>query len=46
MFVQRNWLWLLMATPIALYAAWIASVLVPQVVQVFVPEVTRSVLGG
>ncbi len=44
--VERNWLWPLLATPVALYAVWIASVVVPEIVGVVVPAVTRSVLGG
>jgi hypothetical protein len=43
--VERNWLWLLLATPIAIYGAWIAALVVPDVVRVVVPEVTRAVLG-
>ncbi len=44
-FLERNWLWLLLAAPIALYATWIASMVVPEVVRVVVPEVVRSVPG-
>jgi hypothetical protein len=45
-FVERNWPWLLLAAPVALYAAWIAALVVPEIVRVVVPEVVRSVLGG
>jgi|HubBroStandDraft_6_1064221.scaffolds.fasta_scaffold5041453_1 hypothetical protein len=45
-FIERNWLWLLLAAPVAAYAAWISAVVVPEIVRVVVPEVTRSVLGG
>lgn len=44
-FVERNWLWLLLATPVALYGAWIAALVVPEVVRVVVPEVVRTVVG-
>jgi hypothetical protein len=44
-FIERNWLWLLLATPVAVYAAWIAALVVPEVVRVVVPEVVRSVVG-
>ena len=44
-FLQRNWLWVLLATPVALYAAWISSIVVPQVVRVVVPEAVRTVVG-
>lgn len=45
-FLERNWPWLLLAAPVAVYAAWIASLVVPEVVRVVVPEVLRTVLGG
>jgi hypothetical protein len=31
--------------PLVLYSAWIASMVVPEVVRVVVPEVVRTVLG-
>ena len=44
-FLERNWPWLALAAPVAVYAAWIASLVVPEVVRVVVPEVVRSVAG-
>ena len=44
-FVERNWLWLLLATPVAAYGAWISTIVVPQVVRVVVPEVVKAVIG-
>lgn len=44
-FIERNWLWLLLASPIVLYASWIAAMVVPEVVRVVVPEVVRTVVG-
>jgi len=44
-FVEHNWLWLLMATPLALYVAWIASIVIPEVLRVVVPEVARTAVG-
>ena len=44
-FLERNWLWLVLASPIALYAAWISAMVVPEVVRVVVPEVVRAVVG-
>lgn len=44
-FVERNWLWLLLCAPLALYGTWIASVVVPEVVRVVVPEVAKAVTG-
>jgi hypothetical protein len=44
-FLQRNWPWLALAAPIAVYAAWIASMVVPEIVRVVVPEVVRAVVG-
>jgi len=44
-FLERNWLWLALAAPVAAYAVWIASVVVPEVVRVVVPEVVRAVVG-
>lgn len=43
--LERNWPWLVLATPVALYAAWIAAMVVPEVVRVVVPEVVRTVVG-
>jgi hypothetical protein len=44
-FLQRNWPWLALVAPVAVYAAWIASMVIPEVVRVVVPEVVRSVVG-
>jgi len=44
-FLERNWRWLLLAAPVALYPAWIASMVVPEVTRVLVPEVVRAVVG-
>jgi hypothetical protein len=44
-FLERNWLSLVLATPLAVYAAWIASTVVPEVVRVVVPEVVRAAVG-
>jgi hypothetical protein len=44
-FIERNWQWLLIATPFALYAAWIGSIVVPEVLRVVVPEVIRTAVG-
>ncbi len=44
-FLERNWLWLLLAAPIALYPAWIASMVVPEVKRVVVQEVVRAMVG-
>jgi len=35
----------MLATPAAVYAAWVASLVVPEVVRVVVPEVVRTVAG-
>jgi hypothetical protein len=43
---QRHWLALTLATPLAVYAAWIASMIVPRIVNVVVPEVVRAVIGS
>jgi hypothetical protein len=45
-FVERHWLGLTLGLPIALYAAWIASLVVPEVVKAVVPEVVRTVGGN
>jgi hypothetical protein len=44
-FLERNWPWLFLAAPVAVYAGWIASLVVPEVVRVVVPEVVRAVVG-
>lgn len=45
-FVERHWLGLTLAIPIAVYAAWIASVVVPEIVKAVVPTVVRAVIGS
>lgn len=45
-FVKQHWLGLTLAVPVAVYAAWIASIVVPEVVKAVVPEVVRAVTGG
>jgi hypothetical protein len=45
-FVERHWLGLTLAIPVAVYAAWIASLVVPEVVKAVVPEVVRAVAGS
>lgn len=45
-FAQRHWLGLTLALPVALYAAWIASLIVPEIVKAVVPEVVRAVTGS
>jgi len=44
-FPERNWGWLMLAAPFAVYAAWIAATVVPEVVRAVVPEVIRTVVG-
>jgi hypothetical protein len=44
-FFERNWPWLLLAAPFAVYVAWIPSLVVPEVVRGVVPEVVRAVVG-
>ena len=44
-FLERNWLSLTLGIPIAVYAAWIASAVVPEVVRAVVPEVVRAAVG-
>ncbi len=44
-FAERHWLGLTVAIPVAFYAAWIASLVVPEVVKAVVPEVVRAVSG-
>ena len=45
-FAQRHWLGLTLAIPIAVYAAWIASLVVPEIVKAVVPTVVRAVVGS
>jgi hypothetical protein len=45
-FAQRHWIALTLGIPIAVYAAWIASMVVPRIVSVVVPEVVRAVIGS
>ena len=45
-FVERHWLGLALALPVVAYAAWIASIVVPEVVKAVVPEVVRAVTGS
>lgn len=45
-FFEGNWLWLILTAPIAVYAAWVSSMVIPQVVRVVLPEVVRAVVGG
>jgi hypothetical protein len=45
-FVERHWLGFTLAIPIAVYAAWIASLVVPEIVKAVVPEVVRAVTGS
>jgi hypothetical protein len=44
-FFEHNCLWLVLTAPVALYAAWISAMVVPEVVRVVVPEVVRAVAG-
>ena len=45
-FAKRHWLVLTLAIPIAVYATWIASLVVPEVVKAVVPAVVRAVTGS
>jgi hypothetical protein len=45
-FVERHWLGLALSVPVAVFAAWIASLVVPEVVNAVVPEVVRAVTGS
>ncbi len=45
-FIERHWLGLVLGVPIALYSAWIASLVVPEIVKAVVPEVVRAVTGS
>jgi hypothetical protein len=44
-FLERNWTWLALAAPIGVYTAWMAAMVVPQVVRVVVPELVRTIVG-
>ncbi len=44
--LEHHWLGLTLAFPIAIYAAWIASMVVPEIVKAVVPEVVRAVTGS
>ena len=44
-FVERHWLVLVLAVPIVVYAACMASLVVPEIVKVVVPAVVRAVTG-
>jgi hypothetical protein len=45
-FAQRHWLGLALAIPVVVFAAWIASVVVPEIVKTVVPEGVRTVMGS
>ena len=45
-FAQRHWLGLMLAIPVAVFAAWIASMVVPEIVTAVVPEVVRTIMGS
>jgi hypothetical protein len=45
-FAERHWLGLTLAIPVGIYAAWIASMVVPEVVKTVVPAVVRAVTGS
>jgi hypothetical protein len=45
-FAQRHWLGLALAIPVVVFAAWIASMVVPEIVKTVVPEVVRTVVGS
>jgi hypothetical protein len=42
-FLERHWLALTLAIPIAAYGAWIAWLVVPEIVKAVVPTVVRAV---
>ena len=44
-FFERYWLGVMLALPIAVYAAWVTSPVVPEVVKVVGPDVVRAVAG-
>lgn len=45
-FAQRHWLGLTLAIPVAVSAAWIASVVVAEIMKTVVPDVVRTVIGS
>jgi hypothetical protein len=45
-FAQRHSLALILAIPLAPYAAWIASLVVPEIVKAVVPTVVQAVTGN
>jgi len=45
-FSQRHWLGLTLVIPLAVFAAWIASMVVAEIVKTVVPEVVRTVIGS
>ena len=45
-FVERHWLGLTVAIPLTIYAAWIASLVAPEVVKAVVLPVVRAVTGS
>ncbi len=45
-FVERHWLGLTVAIPLTVYAAWIAALVVPEIVKAVVPPVVRAVTGS
>jgi hypothetical protein len=45
-FAQRHWLGLTLAIPIAFYAAWVAWLVIPEIVRTVVPTVVRAVTGS
>jgi len=42
---SHHLLWALLATPFALFAGYVAYLVVPEVVRVVVPAVVRAVIG-
>jgi hypothetical protein len=45
-FAQQHWLGLTLALPVVLYAAWIASLVVPEIVKAVVPATVRAIAGS
>ena len=45
-FVERHWLGLALAIPVAAYASWVAALVVPEIVKTVVPTVVRAVTGS
>jgi len=43
---RRHWLALAVGVPIGIFAAWLASLVVPEVVKAVVPEVIRTLTGS